>query len=133
MLAVKDNQPTRPAAIRAALDRAAHPGTARPREQVTRDTGHGRFEERPVRGLPAQGPLPEAVRSAWPGLRTLVLGVRVVTCLATGKESEEVGYSLSSLRPGVRRLGRALRGHWRIEQGLHGGWDVVFREAARRW
>ena len=56
--------PTLHAEIQAAFGRAEEAGAARPREQVTRDSGHGRFEERTVRVLAAQGLLPEAVGSA---------------------------------------------------------------------
>ena len=58
--------------------------------------------------------------------------IRVVTCQATGVTTTEVRYFISSLQPTARRIGGAIRGHWSIENGLHGVLDVVFREDARR-
>ena len=53
------------------------------------------------------------------GVLTIVMVTRVVWGEATGKESLEVSYFLSSLPPNARRIGSAMRGHWGIENGLH--------------
>ena len=132
LLAVKENQPTLHAEIQAAFATAAPPPARSPRLYTTEDHGHGREEQRTVQVLPARGHLSAAQGAAWLGVLTIVMVTRVVWCEATGVESLEVRYFLSSLPPNARRIGAAIRGHWSIENGLHWVLDVVFREDARR-
>jgi predicted transposase YbfD/YdcC len=132
ILAVKDNQPTLHAEIPAAFATAPTPPARSSRLYTTEDHGHGREEQRTVQVLPARGQLSAAQCAAWLGVLTIVMVTRVVWCEATGVESIEVSYFLSSLRPNARCLGTAIRGHWSIENGLHWVLDVVFREDARR-
>jgi predicted transposase YbfD/YdcC len=132
ILAVKDNQPTLHAEIQAAFATAVPPPPRSPRLYTTEEQGHGREAQRTVQVLPAQGHLSPVQLAAWVGVLTLVMVTRVGWCEATGVESHEVRYFLSSLRPNARRLGTAIRGHWSIENGLHWVLDVVFREDARR-
>jgi predicted transposase YbfD/YdcC len=132
ILAVKDNQPTLHAEIQAAFATAAPPPARSSRLYTTEDQGHGREEQRTVQVLPARGALSAAQSAAWLGVLTIVMITRVVWCEATGVESIEVSYFLSSLPPTARRIGTAIRGHWSIENGLHWVLDVVFREDARR-
>jgi predicted transposase YbfD/YdcC len=132
ILAVKDNQPTVHAELQAAFAREGAPKPASGWEYSTTETGHGRSEHRAVRVFPARGALSAAQCAAWVGVLTAVMVTCVVWCEATGVGSTEVRYFLSSLRPNARRIGAAIRGHWRIENGLHWVLDVVFREDARR-
>lgn len=132
ILAVKDNQPTLHAELQAAFAKEAAPAARSLRLYTTEDQGHGRDEQRTVQVLPARGHLSAAQTAAWLGLLTIVMVTRVVWCEATGVESTEVSYFISSLRPTARRIGTAIRGHWSIENGLHWVLDVVFREDARR-
>lgn len=130
VLSVKDNQPTLHAEIRAAFAVNATLPQPAYREQVAEESGHGRHERRTVRVLPVAKHVSQL--AAWLGLLTLVMVERVVTCVATGVATAEVSYYISSMRPSARRLGRAIRSHWSIENGLHWVLDVVFREDARR-
>jgi predicted transposase YbfD/YdcC len=132
LLAVKDNQPTLHAEIQAAFATAPTPPARSSRLYTTEEHGHGREEQRTVQVLPARGYLSAAQGAAWLGVLTIVMVTRVVWCEATGVESLEVSYFISSLRPNARRMGTAIRGHWSIENGLHWVLDVVFREDARR-
>lgn len=132
ILAAKENQPTLYAEIQAAFAAAEVRPTSTHRKYTTEDQDHGRHEFRTVQVLPATPYLSKSLLSAWVGLLTLVMVIRVVTCQATGGTTTEVSYFISSLRPNARRIGAAIRGHWSIENGLHWVLDVVFREDARR-
>jgi predicted transposase YbfD/YdcC len=131
VLAAKENQPTLYAEMQAAFARTEGKRVAASRIDTTEERGHGRHERRTVRVLSAARHLSSTQYSAWLGLLTLVMVVRVVTCQATGAESREVSYYISSLRPNAQRISRAIRSHWGIES-MHWVLDVVFREDARR-
>lgn len=98
----------------------------RTHEEVAK--GHGRLDTLTYYQFAAPDSLPG--KSRWKKMRTL--GVAIRNSQQNGKETNEVRYYVSSLRPGVKRFAEAVRGHWAIENTLHWCLDVTFREDESR-
>lgn len=90
--------------------------------------GHGRVDTLTYYHFTAPDTLPG--KSLWKNLRSL--GVAIRLSVKDGKETSEVRYYISSMRPSVKRFAAAVRGHWAIENTLHWCLDVTFREDENR-
>ena len=90
----------------------------------TVEKSHGRIETRIVT---ATGDIAWLKPShKWPGLKTIVM---LESRRETATKTEcEFRFYISSLPPDATRLGKAIRGHWGIENGLHWVMDMVFRD-----
>lgn len=96
----------------------------------TVDGGHGRVEIR--RYWTISDPLTLAHLDPdreWAGLRGI--GMVAAERRAKGKVTHETRYYLTSLTDAAT-FGRAVRGHWGIENGLHWVLDIAFREDESR-
>jgi predicted transposase YbfD/YdcC len=130
LLAVKDNQPTLHADVKAAFEDACACGFAGSRHDTfaTSETGHGRHEERSYTVLYDIGGL--STKEDWQGLASIV---RVVRRRRVGdEESQEVAYYISSSAAAAEVLAKGIRLHWGIENGCHWVLDVVFAEDRSR-
>jgi predicted transposase YbfD/YdcC len=94
----------------------------------TEECGHGRREKRSYYIL--RNPTGIRNADAWEGLR--VIGMCCSERYSQGKASDEVRYFIGSKKAGAKTYGRALRNHWRIENGLHWLLDVTFGEDKNR-
>ena len=128
VLALKGNQETLHQAVIDHIDEQLEGDLEDAQEQVTTEKGHGRVETRTYLQLPAPKELPGF--TLWKGLKTIAIVTSL--CLRDGKETIEVRYYISSLAMGVKRLARAVRGHWGIENGCHWMLDVTYREDESR-
>ena len=115
---------TRPRPVGAKLSRAA--ATLAFLETVAKD--HGRLETRRYYQSVALDWF--ADRAKWEGLQSvgMVEAIREIG----GKQTMERRYYLSSLPLGVETFGRAVRGHWGVENKLHWVLDVQMREDQSR-
>jgi predicted transposase YbfD/YdcC len=95
----------------------------------TSERGHGRREVRRVyctRDIKAL-----STGSDWPGLRTIAM--RETEREVEGKTSTERAYYISSMRRAdAKKVARAIRDHWGVENGLHWVLDIAFREDESR-
>jgi len=132
VLALKGNQPTLYEQVSDYfLEQLEKEGPDRKlRHQREVEEGHGRSETRETFVAPATKAM--VASGAWLGLATVVLVIRRCVEHATGKASDEVRYFISSLPAKVKRLARAVRQHWGIENGLHWVLDVAFNEDRMR-
>jgi predicted transposase YbfD/YdcC len=131
VLAVKDNQPTLHKDIKEMFDWAERRNYAglehAHSEEISK--GHGRIETRRVSVLWELSQIKDA--AAWPGLRCIA---RVRSERTIGQNTTiEHRYYISSVHTRkATELGRAIRAHWGIENGLHWRLDVTFGEDSSR-
>jgi predicted transposase YbfD/YdcC len=126
VIAVKNNRPKLYEAIEAHFAKHLEKDLEdlRYRCHETRDTGHGRIDERSY--LLSRIPADFAVKKEWPWVKAIGFSVRV-SQHADGSETDEVRYYILSRYLSGKRFGEAVRGHWGIES-MHWVLDVNFRE-----
>ena len=125
VLALKGNQGTTHAEVRAYLDDAIARSAPELAQVQTLEKGHGRIETRRYWQSTHIGWF--ADRAEWENLHSV--GVVETVREATGHPpSTERRYYLSSLPADITRFARAVRGHWSVENNLHWSLDVSFGE-----
>jgi len=125
LLAVKSNQETLHAGVELlfqGIDSATLPIEVE--EEKVIGKGHGRVETRIYSVCHEVGLLPSV--SDWNSLKCI--GKARTIREWDGKVSDETRYFISSRKLTAAEFGRAVRGHWGIENSLHWVLDIVFRD-----
>jgi predicted transposase YbfD/YdcC len=94
------------------------------------ETGHHRLEKRQLWSVPVSQLPPLHHGTDWAGLQSVVMVIRVRHLW--NKTTRQVQFYLTSLASEAVKIGRAIRQHWGIENGLHWTLDVTFAEDACR-
>ena len=130
LLTVKANQKRLLNDIQATISKAVDDKL--PQDQVatvtTKAKGHGRVEQRTYVVITNL----EAIRDRkhWAGLTTVGMCLRERT--VNGTTTDETHYFIGSGRLGPRKVAKAMRSHWGIENNLHWHLDVHFGEDKSR-
>jgi predicted transposase YbfD/YdcC len=127
LLAVKDNQPARRAAVEAAFEHACATDFAGARTggHAAIEDGHGRHEERYVTVICGPSGLPPD----WPDVAAVALVDREREI--GGERTATRHYYLTSRAATGAELAGLVRGHWGIEDGLHWALDAIVSGISR--
>jgi predicted transposase YbfD/YdcC len=128
VMAVKDNQPTLAAEVRAALEPRPRPERKEGSYHATSEAGHGRCEQRRVWVEKSLEGLPTCQQ--WPGAKTIIRVESVRETVDGG--STENRYYISSRSLTAKQAANAIRRHWSIENQCHWQLDVAFGEDDQR-
>lgn len=130
VIGLKDNQPKLAAEMGQLLQEGCRTNFAGLTTdlEVTTEMAHGGLEQRDVRTI--EIPKDSLHRQTWKDLRTLAVVLKRTE--RDGIENFETRLYLSSLPPRATLLSKAIRSHWGIENSLHWGMDVTFREDHHR-
>jgi len=90
------------------------------------DCGHGRVENRTCQVLNDLRFMDDAQN--WQGLKSLIRIDAQRYDKASGKNSTETRYYISSLAQSAERFCQIARKHWTVENNLHWSLDVLFKE-----
>ena len=126
ILQVKDNQKALNTEIQAFYHKLQREGFAEheraSHEEINK--GHGRIEQRHVHQVCLSDWADKCL--SWPGASSIIRVER--TRIIKDQTSTECSWYLSSLRIDAAKAGRAIRGHWQIENNLHWQLDVTLNE-----
>lgn len=109
-------------------DPAKHIPLTRRASYTTEEKGHGRIEKR-VYDMYSSG---LDLFSGWTGLKSIIRVQSYRKETASGVETEDTRYYISSIGLDIRKIADAIRTHWSIENNLHWQLDVTFNEDATR-
>lgn len=129
VLALKANRRNLYQHVVESFDRAAQQRYRGVAKHVSKNTGHGRDEQRTVRAM-RLGPLPANTDADWADINTIAQVDRIR--IVNGVASEQRQYFITSLGPDAAEIGRAVRTHWSVENQLHWCLDVGFSEDRRK-
>jgi len=124
VLALKANQETLYADVRALLDHLIATGDADLDYYETSEENHGRIEVRRYWTTSRLDTLRS--RDAWHKLQTI--GAVEAERSTNGETTTERRYYILSLPSNAKTFGTAVRSHWEIENVVHWVLDIAFRE-----
>jgi len=128
VLAIKGNQPNLFKEVIDMFEKIKTPEFERYKYQTETEVGkdHGRIETRECVTINNLDWLLETKQ--WMGIKSIAKVTATVWHQASGKETVEERYYISSLTGNAALINRAVRKHWYVENKLHWVLDVIFKE-----